>query len=69
MRLATRVEAAMAMGKGIWKVVEVMVMRMDCVARYSEPNWPVARVRISKANHSASTMIIPGMDRRIIGPG
>jgi hypothetical protein len=37
-------------------------------ARYAVPNCPVASVRISKANHSASTIIIPGKAKRIMGP-
>ncbi len=41
---------------------------MLCAARYDVPNWLVIRVRISNANHSATTMIIPGSASHIIGP-
>lgn len=37
MRFATRVEAAMERGKGIWKVSEVMVARTDCAASVVVP--------------------------------
>lgn len=67
-RLATRVEAAMDTGKGIIKVVDVNVTKMLCAARYVVPNWLVANVKISKANHSAITMIIPGNASLTIGP-
>lgn len=33
MRLATRVDAAMDIGNGIWKVRAVMVLRILCAAR------------------------------------
>lgn len=67
-RFATRVDPAMDSGKGIWNVVDVRVTKMLWAARYDVPNCPVARVRISKANHSASIMIIPGNAKRIMGP-
>lgn len=34
MRFATRVDAAMEMGNGIWKVIAEMVLRIDCAARW-----------------------------------
>ena len=67
-RFATRVDAAMETGNGIWNVVDVRVTRTLCAARYEVPNWLTIRVRISKANHSASTMIIPGSASHIMGP-
>ncbi len=55
-------------GNGSWNVVEVTVTRTDCAARYEVPSWLEASVRISNANHSAATMIMPGRASRIMGP-
>lgn len=58
----------MDIGNGIWKVVDETVTRMLWAARNELPNCPHAKVRISKANHSASTIIMPGNASRIMGP-
>lgn len=67
-RLAILVEAAIDTGNGIMNIVPATVTRILCAARYSVPNWLDVRVRISKASHSATTIIMPGMASWIIGP-
>lgn len=66
-RFATRVLAAMERGKGIWKVMLARVERTDWAASSSVPRYEDARVRISNARHSASTMMRPGRASWIIG--
>jgi hypothetical protein len=68
MRLAMRVEAAMLMGNGIWKVRAAVVERTLWAARWVDDIHDAARVRISKARNSARTMTRPGRASRIIGP-
>jgi hypothetical protein len=53
-------------GKGIWYEMEANVDRMLWAASTLEPKRLASNVMISKASHSASTMIIPGRARRII---
>lgn len=46
----------------------VMVASTLWAAKYSVPKRLARRVKISKANHSASTMTIPGKARRTMTP-
>ena len=66
-RFAIRVEAAMEIGKGMLKVRVVRVERTDWAARWAVEKREAARVRISKARTSASTIRRPGRARRIMG--
>lgn len=50
-------EAAIEMGKGIWKVKLRIVESTDWAARWEVPKYEAARVRISKARHSASLYV------------
>lgn len=67
-KFATRVEAAMDIGKGIWNVRAVIVLRTLCAAKCDTEKKLAASVRISKARNSASTIINPGIASLIIGP-
>ena len=67
-KFATLVEPAIDNGNGIWKVVDVTVTSTLCAARWATPILPLASVRISNANHSATTMTMPGNASRTIGP-
>src|SRR2546423_15046270 len=67
MRLAIRVLAATDNGKGIWKVIEIKVLSTLWAARWVDEKKLAARVKISKARNSASTMTKPGRASLIMG--
>lgn len=68
-KLATRVDVAIASGKGMLKEVDVTVTRMLWAASWAVPNWEAEIVNTSKTENWASIMTIPGNASLIIGPG